>query len=384
MFKAGILKYAVIGIGRMGTIHAHNLYKGRVASSKLVAVCDISSDALASFAKKHPTVKCYSSHEELLDNCNFDVVIIAVPHYQHLKIAESFIIAGKNVIIEKPITVELKDALAFCELRKKYPKSRVAIVYNQRTNSVYMRAKALIESGKLGEIRRASYIITNWYRSDAYYANNSWRASYCGEGGGILLNQCVHQLDILTHLLGMPINIDSRISTVNRHITTENDVTAIMEYKNGAFCTLSASGHEQYGTCRLEIAGDKGRIVAHNYKMTFYAYAKSEPELNSETIKGYGSVKKKIKHYRYGYIRLLKDSLYGQQMRIIDNFTKHILKGENLIADSEEGLKALEIINGIYLSAWCSEKIVVPIDNDLYSRMLEDKREIEKNSFAER
>jgi predicted dehydrogenase len=346
-------------------------------------VCDISALALDKFAKKHPGVECYNKHEDLL-NCDIDAVIIAVPHYQHLTIARDFIKAKKNIIIEKPLTVELKDAQEFCKLKKKYPDLKIAIMYNQRTNPLYAKAKELIKSGALGEIRRSNFIITNWYRPDAYYANNSWRATYCGEGGGILLNQCVHQLDILTSLLGTPVNIDSRISTINRSIKTENDVTAIMEYKNGAICSLSASGHEQNGICRLEISGDLGRLVIGKCKMVLYTYATSEIELNLSTLSGYGRSKKQAKHYRYGILRLIRDSIYGQQIRIIDNFTKSLLNGADLIADANEGINALEIINGIYLSSWCEKKISLPLDNNLFSKMLEGKRNEEKTYILKR
>lgn len=252
-----------------------------------------------------------------------------------------------------------------------------AVMYNQRTNPVYKKAKALIDAGALGEIRRADFIVTDWYRSDAYYKNNSWRASWSGEGGGILINQCVHQLDILQWLIGLPESVYAKMFTKGRDITAENEVAALLRYKNDAVCVLRASGRELNGANRIEIAGDRGRLVMGKYSMKYISWEPSEPEVNTRTVKGYGGAPKRVRRYFYGP-RVVPDLILGQQRRVVANFAAHILNGTDLIAPAKEGIRALSLINGIYLSAWEGREVAFPIDALRYERMLNEKAGNEK------
>ncbi|MDR3293856.1 MAG: Gfo/Idh/MocA family oxidoreductase [Clostridiales bacterium] len=370
------LKFAVVGVGRMGSVHAAHLLRGRVKGAELSAVVDLSEEAQARWEGKVPTFALY---EEMTERVKPDAVIIAVPHYAHLTIARFFAERGIHILIEKPVSVTTAEAEGFNRFlkesklaTKKNPQTAVAVMYNQRTNPVYCAAKKLLDGGAVGEIRRVNFVVTGWYRSQAYYDQGGWRGTWSGEGGGILINQCVHQLDILQWLVGMPDKIFARAATVGRKITTENAVTAIFEYKNGAKCTFSASAHELNGVNRLEIAGDKGRLVIGETKLTHYFWDKSEPDVNRDTVKGYGSAKKHKRVYRYGP-RRISDLIFGQQLRIVKNFTRHILQGEPLISPAEEGIRALSLINGIYLSAWTGEAVGLPIDGGLYEKLLKDK-----------
>jgi predicted dehydrogenase len=386
------VKFAVVGVGRMGRTHARLLSRGLIKNAELAAVADISKDALTEtkeVCKKD--LRCFDTYRELAEGAEFDAVIIAVPHYFHVEIAKFFIERGKHVLIEKPISVTVKEAAEFNEFLKekgvnqdgemqkngkKNQKISVAVMYNQRTNPVYKKAKALIDGGALGEIRRINFIVTDWYRSDAYYKNNSWRATWNGEGGGLLINQCVHQLDILQWLVGMPKSIFARALTKGRDIAAENEVTAILRYEGGVFCSLSASGRELHGENRIEIAGSLGRLVIGKNSMKFISWNPSEPEVNARTVEGYGGVKKRTRRYFYG-IKGIADGIFGQQRRITANLAAHILNGEKLISPARDGICALTLINGIYLSAWEDREIELPFDTDRYEKLLKERVEKE-------
>ncbi|MGI6594352.1 MAG: Gfo/Idh/MocA family protein [Christensenellales bacterium] len=370
------LRFGVIGIGRMGSRHAFNLARGFVRGVKLVAVCDILSKALER-SKKYTKAKKYSCYKEMIENEKLDGVIIATEHYPHGEIARYCIEQKVHVLIEKPLTVTKLDADKVVEVAKANPDVIVGVNFNQRSNKMYKKAKKLISSGKLGSIQRADYIITNWYRSDAYYKQGGWRGTYCEEGGGSLINQCVHQLDILQWLIGMPTSITAKTKTVDRNICTENDIVAILEYPEYN-CSFSASSHELSGVNRLEIALDKGRIVMGKFFMKVYRH-KSQKQVNKETTFGYGMSPSFMTISSYGLIRQLRDLILGQQIRTIKAFAKAIKNKGELLANVEEGHKSVELINAIYLSSWKDAKVFLPIDANEYENALEEKRQEEKN-----
>lgn len=370
-----MVNLAVIGIGRMGGVHARNLFKGRVKGAKLVAVCDIDENKLKPY--EAPYVEVYTDYKAMIDVVKPDGVIIATPHPSHAEIAKYCLAAGVNTLLEKPLTVttaEAKDLLEYAADKEAF----LQIMYNQRTNPVYVKAKQLIDGGALGEIRRANYIITDWYRSQAYYDQGGWRASWSGEGGGTLINQCIHQLDLICWLLGTPQTVRAECRTVGRNISTENDVTALLGY-DGFNLSFSASTHELHGVNRLEIAGDKGRLVVEKGKMTYVLFDKSEPQVNAETRAGYGSTGAKKRVYRYKLSRLIPDLIYGQQRNIIKNFAAAIAGKEAVYTPATEGLKALELINGAYMSSWTGETVTLPLPDDAYEAMLRQKIKEEIN-----
>ena len=296
-----MLKFAVIGVGRMGMTHATNLYKGRAKGVILSAICDIDEDVIKKCAKKFPKATAYSDYKEMIAKESLDGIVIATPHYSHEEIAVYAIEHGVNTLIEKPASVTTKRAKHIAKVAAENPSVIAAVSYNQRSNRMYRLAKEMLSDGTLGQIRRVNFIITNWYRSQAYYDQGGWRASYNGEGGGCLINQCIHQLDVLQWLIGLPEKITALTRTVNRNITVENDVTAVLSYADFE-CTFTASTHEMGGINRLEIVCDKGRLVIYQKKMEIYRH-KSELEVNAETSAGYGFTKTKKTVYGYGALR---------------------------------------------------------------------------------
>ncbi len=366
---------AVIGVGRMGSVHARNLKKKKVKGAKLVAICDVQKQACSNFCEKHGGIPCYEDYQIMLKEIKPQAVIIATQHYFHTNIAEYCIEQGVHVLVEKPVGVTTQDVKKLIAVSQAHAEVKAAVMYNQRTNPLYAKAKRLVESGALGKIVRINYIITDWYRSQNYYNQGGWRASFWGEGGGALINQCIHQLDLLQWIIGMPKSISAKAFTKNRNITVENDVTALLRYKDDVFCNFSASTHELKGTNRLEISGDKGRIVIDGKKMKHYAFDKSEDEVNSCTRNVYGTVNCKTTRYRYFSLSV---SILGEQCRLIQNFVNSLNKNSPLLSPITDGLNAVEIINAAYLSVWENKEIEIPIDDLHYSEMLLSKIDEEK------
>ncbi len=374
-----MINIAVIGVGRMGSKHAYNLAK-RVKNSNLVAICDVDTQKANLMAKKLKA-KAYYDVDEMLKSEQLDGVVIATPHYSHVKIAKKCIEKGINILCEKPISVTTLEAKELLDVAKDSGLI-CSMMYNQRTNRMYQKARNLIESGAIGKIQRVSFTITDWYRSQFYYNMGGWRASWSGEGGGTLINQCVHQLDLLQWLCGMPNLIKSYNQTKGRRITTENDVTAIMRF-DGFDCVFTASTHEIPGVNRLEIAGDKGIITVYSKTMKYRINKMSEPEVNQRARRDYGNKRDKsgrTKKDWYGLKNAIKDAIRGQQCNILENFVSAVENKNKdlLIAPLDEGIKALTLINALNMSSWLNEEIKIPFDDEEYAQLLKEKIEKEK------
>jgi predicted dehydrogenase len=372
MKHKGIVRYGIVGVGRMGSIHARNLAKGFVKGAMLAAVCDSDTTKLNKIQSHWPDIAVYEDYAKMFSEGGLDAVVVATPHYSHVQIVIAALQAGLHVLSEKPASVTVSEAQRAIDEARKHPELAYGIMYNQRTNRMYAYAKKLLEQNALGDIKRITLTVTDWYRSQFYYDMGGWRASWKGEGGGLLINQCVHQLDILQWLVGMPEGLTAWAETRNRKITVENDVVAVMDYKNGAKCVFTAIGHELKGSNLLEIAGDKGKITIGKFKMRYLRFAKSETEVNATTKRGYGFTTAKKKTLTYGIGNALNElHCWGQQVNILRDFTSHLRFGTPLLAPGEEGIKALSIINAIYLSAYTgNRRISFPVDPSEYDQLL--------------
>lgn len=250
------VRYGIVGIGKMGGTHAKKLKQGLDQNGELAAVCDLSEERLAWAEQALPGVRRFADYRELLACGEVDAVVVATPHYDHPGIAMEALEAGKHVLIEKPAGVYTSAVRALNELARQKQGQVFGIMYNQRTNPLYREAKRIIDSGGLGELKRINWVITNWYRPQAYYDQGGWRGTWSGEGGGVLINQCPHQLDLFQWLGGMPIKVRGYAKTgMHRRINVENDVTFYTEYENGAsgvFRHLHTrlSGHKPAGDFR--------------------------------------------------------------------------------------------------------------------------------------
>jgi predicted dehydrogenase len=361
------VRFGIIGIGNMGSSHARNLVKGDVPGAKLTAVCDINPDRL-NWAKNNlgEDVLLFDNADALFNAEVIDAVIIATPHYDHPGLAIKGFEHKLHVLTEKPAGVYTKQVRMMNEAAKVSGKV-FGIMYNQRTNPIYQKLKDLIESGELGEIRRTNWIITDWYRPQSYYNSGSWRATWAGEGGGVLLNQDPHQLDLWQWTCGMPKRVRAFCGFGKHHdIEVEDDVTAYVEYENGATGVFVTSTSDAPGTNRFEVSGDRGKIVIEDGKFTFWRNRIPEPEFNAEFKGGFGQPE----------VWKCEIPVWGpnlQHVGILRNFTDAILKGTKLLAPGEEGIRGLTISNAMHLSAWTDSWVDLPIDEELYLSHLQDR-----------
>ena len=380
------VRFGIIGIGKMGSQHCMRFTHGLIKNGVLAAVCDIAPErkkwAEEKLAPKG--IEFFDDYKALIDSGKVDAVLIATPHYYHPVMAIYALEKGLHTLIEKPAGVYTKAVREMNEVAAAKPELTFGIMYNQRTNKLYRFAKELVETGRLGSMKRINWIITNWYRPQAYYDQGGWRGTWAGEGGGVLINQCPHQLDLFQWLGGMPSSVRAHTEVgKNRNINVENDVTAFMEYENGATGVFITSTHDFPGTNRLEIDGDKGKLVIEGGKLTFTELEVSETEFNAVNRKFMPRIPSRKIKKRIGLLGQAKMFLFEQHTGIINNFISNILFGTPLIAPGEEGIRGLTISNAIHLSGWTGEKVTLPINEDKYIEELE-KRKAEELASAKK
>ena len=361
------IRLGVIGIGNMGSEHCRNLVAGKCPETELCAVADPRADRLAWAERTLPdSVRRFSSGSLLIQSRCCDAVLIAVPHPLHPVLALEALKAGLPVLCEKPAAVTAADARAMlnASVELNVP---LALMFNQRTNCTYRAMKAALDSGRLGPVKRISWIITDWYRTQKYYDSGAWRATWAGEGGGVLLNQCPHQLDLLIWLCGFPALVSARCHEGKWHrIEVEDDVTAYLEFPGGATGTFIASTGDLPGTNRLEIDCDRGKLVCENGMARCVSMEDSERKICFESDNPW-------------YIPSLHESVLEtdgkneQHTGVINAFSAHLLRGEPLVASAEDGVRALELSNAIHLSGWLGHPVTLPVDEKLFAGLLQEK-----------
>lgn len=267
-------------------------------------------------------------------------------------------------MVEKPAGVYTKQVREMCEEAEKHPDVVFGMMFNQRTNCIYRKMRELVQSGKYGEIRRTNWIITNWYRPQAYYDSGDWRATWSGEGGGVLLNQCPHQLDLWQRICGMPVKVESHLKYGKWHdIEVEDDVTTYVEYANGATGIFITSTGDAHGTNRFEIQLDKAKIVAEDDKLSLLEYDMTEQEFSKTNINPFATVNAHS-------VEVETDGQNPQHIGVVNAWGGAILRGEPLIAGGEEGINGLTLSNAMHLSSWLNKEIELPFDEELYYQEL--------------
>ena len=375
------VRYGVIGIGNMGTSHSGWLAGGKIPGATLTAVCDIDEKRRAWAKENLPEVAVFEDYKELLDSKLVDAVIIAVPHYLHPEMAIEALKRNINTMVEKPAGVYASQIREMNAEAEKHPDVKFAMMFNQRTNPLYQKVKEILDAGTIGELRRVTWIITSWWRTQKYYDSSAWRATWAGEGGGVLVNQAPHQLDLLQWLCGMPSLMEAHLKYgSHRDITVEDDVTAYFEYPNGATGTFITCTHDALGTDRLEIHGDNGKIIITDSKcVTVKKMDKPEDVWNHE-LDFRQMLKGQTQQKLYTEETFECPENWDQQhIDVLINFTNAIAKGEELIAPGAEGIKAVEIANAMFLSDWLGHAVTIPVDDELFYAKLQEKVQEEKN-----
>ena len=263
------VKFGIIGIGNMGTAHSEMMQN--IKNVELVAVCDINPKAFDRIAAPvREKISCYTEVEKFFQHEGLQAVLIAVPHYFHVDLAIAAMKHGKHIIVEKPISVHKAEAERLIAEAEKYPELVRSAMFNQRTLPAHRKLKAMIDNGELGKINRVNWIITDWFRTQSYYDSGDWRATWAGEGGGVLLNQCPHQLDLMQWLFGLPVLVSAQAKIGKYHdIEVEDEVNAYLEYADGCVGNFITSTGEAPGTNRLEITAERGRVILENGEINF-------------------------------------------------------------------------------------------------------------------
>lgn len=344
----------------MGSWHAEQLMASAVPGAVLSAVCDTSPGQMEPF--DGPTH--FPDASAMIQSGVIDAIVIATPHYSHVPIGIEALKAGLHVLVEKPIAVDKSDAERLIAAHQSDVQI-FAAMFNQRTDPHYQKLRELVQDGSLGKIRRIQWTITDWFRTEAYYRSSSWRATWAGEGGGVLLNQCVHNIDLLQWIFGLPVRVRSFCQLGQFHdIEVEDHVAAIFEYADGALATFSASTGEAPGTNRLEIAAENGRVVLENNRLTW-----DRNEIPANTFS---------RACEEGYLRPptwnvdipMSPHRGDQHLGVLKNFIGAILRGDPLIAPAKEGLHSVELINAILWASLEDRTITLPLDARGYRRIL--------------
>ena len=379
------LRLGIIGIGNMGSSHALNIKEGKCPEIEITAIADTNAERLE-WAKEQgygENVSFFTDDFEMLDSGLIDACLIAVPHYDHTTLAIECMKRSIHVMLEKPAGVYAKQVVEMNEEAEKHPEVVFGMMFNQRTNCVYRKLKELVSSGKYGEIRRTNWIITTWYRPQNYYNSGGWRATWAGEGGGVLLNQCPHQLDLWQWICGMPVKVQAHLHYGKWHdIEVEDDVTAYVEYPNGATGVFVTSTGDARGTNRFEIQMDKARFIVENDKLIMDEYEMTEQEF-SRTIKDiFGVIGAETKEVE-------TDGENPQHVGVLNAWADAILHGGKLIAEGKEGINGLTISNAMHLSSFLGKEVTLPLDNELYYEELmkrvatSKKKDFEPLGFAD-
>lgn len=361
------IRFGIIGMGNMGTAHAKNFLNGDIRELRITAVADIVPEKLEWSEKNLPWAKRYNTATELMESGEVDAVIICVPHYFHPPLVIEALKNGLHVVSEKPAGVYTKQVREMNEFAAKQDKT-FAMMFNQRTNCVYRKIKEIVDSKEYGDIRRVNWIITDWYRTQAYYNSGGWRATWVGEGGGVLLNQSPHQLDLWQWLCGMPSKIRAFCHEGKWHdIEVEDDVTIYAEYPNGATGVFITTTGDYPGSNRLEITMDKAKLVCENgKKIMLYELAESLPDNIANCAEGFTNIDVKE-------IEVETDGINDQHTGVLNAFADHILYGTPLIANGDEGIRGLMISNAAHYSSWTGETVELPIDEEKYYELLMKK-----------
>ena len=361
------IKLGILGIGNIGTMHSKNILEGKCPEIELSAVCDYNEEKTAWIKEKYENVSIFTDAEEMMDSGKIDSILIAVPHYDHPKFVIMAMKKGLHTLVEKPAGVYTKQVI---EMNKIADECNVkfGLMMNQRTNCIYRKMREIVKSGELGGIKRTSWIITDWYRPQFYYDSGDWRATWSGEGGGVLLNQCPHNLDLWQWICGMPAKVYAKMHFGKWHdIEVEDDVTAYVEYENGATGTFITSTGDVPGTNRFEILLEGGKLLAEEGKLTLWKLNMFESEFSKTSTVAFSAPEMEK-------IEIETDGKNEQHVGVLNAFAGAILRDEPMVADGREGINGLTISNALHMSGFLGKEITIKdFDHELFYEELSKK-----------
>ena len=361
------VRFGVVGLGNMGLYHVETF--STLKGGTLEAICDAMPANLERAGQK-TTAKRFAKFQDMLNSGLIDAVLVATPHFLHPEIALAAFEKDIHVLCEKPLAVTVGQGRNVIDAAARKPKLKFGLMFQMRTTALYRKIRELITEGELGEISRITWIVTDWFRTWTYFASGGWRATWAGEGGGVLINQCPHNLDLIQWLTGLTPSKITAVGFVGKThpIEVEDEVSAILEYPNGAIGHFITSTGEAPGTNRLEICGDRGKIVAEKGKISFSRTRKSVKEIREKSKEAFAVVETWEIDVPVGTVDAEGHKVVSQ------NFVNAVLKDEPLIAPGIDGLKELELGNAIAMAALTRKPVELPLDSAAYDRFLEDMK----------
>lgn len=379
------VRLGIIGFGAQGGKYAEFITMGRVPNMVVAAICDDDPVKKELIHEKYPNIPYYDDYISMLESGDVDAIVTCVPHYLHPEMGIEALKHNIHVICEKPAGVYTKQVRELNEYAKTKPELTFAIMFNQRNNPLYRKVKEIVDSGALGNLRRTNWIITTWWRPQAYYDQSAWRATWGGEGGGVLVNQAPHQLDLFQWICGKPKKVYANCKFgYQRDIVVEDEVTAMVDYGNGATGVFITCTHDVIGTDRFEIFGDKGKIVVENSNKAYVKILKESETIMSKNmeLEDMGRLSRgEIEGGIYDEEIIEFSSVWGEQhCGVLENFADHILYGTPLLSPGEDGINGVRLANAMHLSSWLGKEVDYNFDENLYLEEL-NKRIAEENKY---
>lgn len=357
------VRLGIVGLGNIGKFHTGYLLDRKISRCELVAVSDAFAPSLEPF-KQHKQLKTFEKSEEMIRSGEIDAIVIATPHFLHTTIGIDALNNGLHVMVEKPISAHKADAERLIAVHQKHPKQVFAGMFQMRVEPRYLKIQKLIQSGELGELVRVNWIITDWFRTEAYYASGGWRATWKGEGGGVLLNQCLHQLDMLQWLCGMPTRVRGFCQIGRFHnIEVEDNITTYMEWGNACAGVFISSTGETPGTNRFELIGTRGKLVLENNQLKFTRNDADMIEFSKASKSGFA--KPDIWN-----AEIPIENAANPHATLIQNFVDAILDGTPLIAPGTEGMGSVELANVLLYSSLINQTVELPMDSAAWEKKL--------------
>lgn len=387
--SADVVRLGIIGFGAEGSLYASLIGEGRVPNMVVGAIADTDPGKEGAAVQAAPGAAFYTDYLALLDGGEVDAVVTTVPHYLHPQMGIDALARGVHVLIEKPAGVYTKQVRELLEFAASKPELSFAVMFNQRNNPLYRRLKEIVDAGEIGALRHTSWVITTWWRPQGYYDQSAWRATWGGEGGEVLVNQAPHQLDLWQWICGVPVSVYAKVAYgFRRNIAVEDEVTAVVDYGGGATGVLVTATHDMVGTDRLEILGDRGKIVVEGSKTaTVTRLVKPEREISDSM--GPEDVRRLFMGQidtaeLYTAETIEFDSVFGaQHAGVLENFAANILEGVPLLAPGADGINGVRLANAIHLSSWTGAEVPLDFDEDLYLAEL-NKRIRAEGKYPER
>lgn len=383
------VRLGIVGFGAQGSSYAKFIADGLVTNIEVTAIADTDPAKREAIAAAYPDVAVFDDYVTMLESGVVEAVVTTVPHYLHPQMGIQALERGIHVLLEKPAGVYTKQVKELNEFAKAKPELTFAIMFNQRNNPLYRRLKGIVDAGEIGAIRRTNWIITTWWRPQGYYDQSEWRATWGGEGGGVLVNQAPHQLDLWQWICGVPKSVFAKAAFgFRRNIAVEDEVTALVDYGDGATGVFVTATHDITGTDRFEILGDAGKIVVEDSK-TAVVTRLNRPEREISEGMGMDDVRRMFRGDFnpadfYTQETLEFDSVWGgQHSGVLENFAANILDGTPLLAPGTDGIIGVRLANAIHLSAWTGKEVPLDFDEDEYLAEL-NKRIADEGKFPQR